>query len=244
MSHKFMIIVLAVFTASTLIAQLSPSDQAVIDAYRAAIRSAENGGREIEAAFSKLISLTQTLTRSRGAQGAVLEAISAEEFEHLRRDLPGVLINREEVVFVKPDPNYFANLARTRGDAADRAFFSTLKATYPEAVWPVYVEQQTDYSGCTRFGSGTLVDTYRAWSEFQRRFPTRYVAVAKEELDEVIAQLTESTCACGNTSSIQDELQRFLKTFQTTSPVRTKVNERLQALRGGRSSIRTNCKSG
>src|SRR5437867_11739711 len=100
MSHKFMIIVLAVFTASTLIAQLSSSDQAAIDAYRAAIRSAENGVRELEAAFSKLISLTQTLTRSRGAQGAVLEAISAEEFEHLRRDLPGVLINREEVVFV------------------------------------------------------------------------------------------------------------------------------------------------
>jgi hypothetical protein len=71
---------------------------------------------------------------------------------------------REEVVFVEPDADYFVTLARAHGDAADRAFFSALKVTYPDSVWPVYVEQQTDAGGCTRFGSGALVEAYRSWS--------------------------------------------------------------------------------
>jgi len=116
----------------------------------------------------------------------VLESLTEEEFGRLKRELPSALINREEVVFVEPDPAYFAKLAAARGDSADRAFFAALKATYPEPVWPVYIEQQTDYSGCTRFGSMSLVDTFHAWAQFQRGCPDRYVAAAKHEVGLVV----------------------------------------------------------
>ena len=54
----------------------------------------------------------------------VLESLSDEEFGRLRRELPGAIINREEVLFVEPDPDYFKRLAAARGDEADRTFWS------------------------------------------------------------------------------------------------------------------------
>ena len=245
MIQKIIVIMIALFAVSAVFAQMPASGKAAVAAYQSAIRAVETGGAagRIEAAFSALIALREALTRARGNQGTVLESISDEEFERLMRDLPGVVVNRVEVVIVDPDPEYFAALAIAHGDAADRAFFSALQATYPEAVWPVYLEQQTDYSGCTRFGSGKLVETYLEWSDFQRRFPRRYVAAARREINDVSKQLTESTCACGDVASIQDELERFLGKVKT-SPVRTKVSERLQAILARRSDIRTSCTSG
>jgi hypothetical protein len=246
MDGRRLIITIALvgFGTSRGLAQLSTSDQAAVDAYRAAIRSAESGrsSRGIEAAFSALVSMREALTQVRSGQN-VMESLPDEEFQRLGRDLPGAIVNREEVVFVEPDADYFTKLAAASGDGADRAFFSTLKAIYPKSVWPVYIEQQTDYSGCTRFGSMTLVGTYRAWFDFQRKFPGRYAAGAQKETDAVIEHLTTSTCACGDLASVERELQRFLRRFPTSS-ARAKVDQRLQALRGRRSDIRTSCVAG
>src|SRR5438552_9843119 len=141
MSGKLLIAVL-------LGGQLLVADRAAIQAYQSAIKSAETGRGAIEAAYSALASVREALMRVRNGRDTVLEGISDEEFTRLQRELPGVLVNREEIVFIKPDVDYFSKLAAARGDAADRAFFSALKQTYPDSVWPAYVEQQTDYSGC------------------------------------------------------------------------------------------------
>ena len=186
--------------------------------------------------------MREALMRGRNGQN-VLESLPDEEFQRLRRELPGARLNREEVVFVEPDPDYFTKLAAAHGDGADRAFFSALKATYPESARPIYLHQQTDYSGCIRFGSMTLIGTYRAWFDFQGRFPARYAAGAKNEADAVIENLTTSTCACGDLASVQNELQRFVQTFPR-SAARARVDERLQDLRAGRSDIRPGCQSG
>jgi len=226
------------------LAQLSTSSQAAVDLYRAAIASAQSGASSggIEAAFSALVAMREVLTQTRGGHN-VLESLPDEEFQRLRRDLPGAILNRDEVVFVEPNPDYFTTLAAAHGDAADRAFFSAFKATYPESVWPLYVERQTDFGGCTRFGSMTLVETYRTWIDFQSRFRGRYAAAAQKETDAVIDQLTTSTCACGDLGSVERELQQFRQTFPT-SPARAKVDQRLQALRARSSSIRTSCVAG
>ena len=246
MNFRPFVITIALVGFGTIrgLAQLSTADQAAVDAYRSAIRAAESGrsSRGIEAAFSALVSMREALIQIRNGRD-VLESLPDEEFQRLRRALPGAIVNREEVVFVEPDPDYFTKLAAARGDGADRAFFSALKATYPGSVWPVYVDQQTDYSGCTRFGTMSLVETYRAWVDFQRRFPGRYAAGAKKETDVVIEHLTVSTCACGDLVSVENELQRFLRTFPTSS-ARAKVAQRLQALRARRSDIRASCVSG
>jgi hypothetical protein len=246
MAGRFLIITIALvgFGTTRGLAQLSTSDQAAVDFYRSAITSAESGrsSRAIETAFSALVSVREALMQVRGGQN-VLESLPDEEFQRLGRDLPGAILNRDEVVFVEPDPDYFTKLAAARGDGADRAFFSAFKATYPESVWPLYVEPQTDYGGCTRFGSMTLVETYRTWFDFQRTFRGRYAASAQRETDAVIEQLTTSTCACGDLASVERELQRFRRRFPT-SPARAKIDQRLQALRARRSEIRTSCVAG
>jgi hypothetical protein len=171
----------------------------------------------------------------------VLESLPDGEFQRLRGGLRGAIVNRDEVVFVEPDPDYFAKLAAARGDRADRAFFLALKATYPGSVWPVYVDQQTDYSGCSRFGSMSLVQTYGRWADFQRAFPGRYVEGARKEADAVIEHLARSTCACGDLASVEHELRQFLQTFPG-SPARAGIDLRLQSLRAGRSEIRARCR--
>jgi hypothetical protein len=229
------------FVAVTLGAQVSAPGSAAIGAYRTAITSAEAGLKAgaVEVAFSALASVREALLGPAATQGTVLESLSDEAFQRVAA-LPGAIINREEVLLVEPDPEYYVKLAAAHGDAGDRAFFAALKATYPVSVWPVYVDQQTDLSGCTRFGSGALIDTYRRWSAFQRIFPARYVIAARKEVHDVSARLIESICACGDAASVQDELQRFLTAFQT-SPIGAKVKQRLQDVRGGRPGIRANC---
>jgi hypothetical protein len=214
-----------------LMAQVPASDRTTIARYQAAIKSGA-----IESAFNELTSLGETLPR-------VLESLSDRDFEQLQRDLPGAIVNREEILFVEPDVDYFVKLAASLGDAADRRFFVAFKMTYPESVWPAYAEQQTDYSGCTAFGSGKLVEAYRVWSQFQTDLPNRYAGGVRRELDRVSRELAESTCACGDPASIQSELQGFIQIFPN-SPIRAKVEERLNALKTGKSDIRAGCISG
>src|SRR5262245_7578500 len=214
-----------------MMAQVPASDRTAIARYQAAIRSGA-----IESAFNELASLDETLPR-------VLESLSDRDFQQLERDLPGAIVNREEVLFVEPEVDYFVKIAAAQGDAADRRFFAALKMTYPESVWPSYMEQQTDYSGCTAFGSGKLVEAYRLWSQFQTDLPNRYAGAVRKELDRVSRELAESTCACGDPMSIQSELRRFIQMFPN-SPIRPTVEERLNALKTGKSDIRAGCISG
>ena len=224
--------------------QLSKFDEVAIAAYQSAIRAAESDGRHeaIEAAFAKIAPLRGALTRPRNGRSA-LESLSNQEFQQLARSLTGLHIFREEVVGVEPDVNYFLKLATDRGEGADRMFFAALKATHPEPFSPVYVERQTDYSGCTRFGTLSLVETYRRWSEFQRRAPAHYVAAAAKERGAVARELTQSTCACGDSASVEQELQQFVTDFPASS-ITSRVEERLRDVRAGRSKIRIKCVSG
>ena len=104
---------------------------------------------------------------------SLLESMTAAQFAALRA-LEGVVASRDEAIFIRPDVKYFGGLARAYGDQADRAFFAALAATYPDSVWPVYVEQQTDLGGCTRFGTLNVVGEYVRWADFLKRHPTRY----------------------------------------------------------------------
>jgi len=215
-----------------------------IDRYRAAIQLAQKDpsrGR-LEAAFLSIEPLRRLLEASRDGGLSVLESLSEQEFTALSRELAGLDVNREEVVFVKPDGAFFRKLA-ARGDRADRAFFTALGSTYPDSVWPVYIEQQTDYSGCTRFGSGTLVSTYVAWAAFRRQYPKRYEQVSASHLEEIVEALTGSTCACGDRGSVERELMEFLRRGDERD-MRARVEARLLAVRRDRANIRFACTSG
>jgi len=224
---------------SAPVAQTLGPAAGAIDAYRAAIglaQTAASPGR-IEAAYDAIGPVREALLR------AVLESLPEHEFLALRRDLNGLLISRDEAIYVEPDVTFFAKLSAARGDRADRAYFAALRSTYPRSVWPVYVEQQTDVSWCTRFGSQTLVSTYLTWTAFRQQYPRRYAVAAGTHVNDVVGALTESTCACGDRASVERELGEFLRRVNG-SAVRTQVERRVAALRSGPSSFRFNCQSG
>jgi hypothetical protein len=220
------------------------SARPAIDAYRLAIQLAQKDPShgQLEAAFHTIGPLRDALVMSRSGNQTTLELLSEQEFTVLRRDLVGLILNREEVVFVEPDVAFFSKLS-ARGDAADRAFFAALSFTYPESVWPVYTEPQTDFSGCTRFGSGTLVSTYFTWKAVTQQYPKHYDEATNRQLVDVINALTESTCACADRASVEQEFTEFLRHGEA-SEVRTRVAQRLAAIRSGRAQFRFRCISG
>jgi hypothetical protein len=224
---------------SAVAAQMAPPARAAVDAYRSAIEavSSRPRGRGIEPALKAFHEMDAALTR-----GSVLESLTDAQFAEVRA-LTGVVANRDEVIYIRPDVAYFLGLARTHGDEADRAFFEAFKATYPDSVWPVYIEQQTDAGGCTRFGSLDVVGAYARWADFRRRYPSRYRDDARKELDAALEALTRSTCACGEPATVERELEHFLRTVHQATP-RAAVADRLQAVRAGRSGIRAQCVGG
>lgn len=235
---------LAVITAAAS-PQVGRREQEAVDNYRAALAAAESrvGGRRIEAAFAAIVPLRNALMRL-GENGlVVLESLADADYRELERALRGVIISREENIVVQPDAAFFLELAQKRGDRVDRRFFEALAATYPNSLWPAYIEQQTDYSGCTAYGGGTLVEAYRRWSAFKAAFPGRYVDTVDEELSDIEHELTESTCACGDAASVVRELEAFVRTFPRASIVEA-AEQRLADVRAGRSKMRTHCHSG
>jgi hypothetical protein len=223
----------------TVVGQLAPPARVAIDAYKVAVAAAASKprGQTIEPALKAFHEMQSALTRN-----DLLESLADAQFAEVRA-LKGVVANRDEVIYIRPDVEYFLRLARTHGDEADRAFFEAFKATYPDSVWPVYLEQQTDAGGCTRFGSLDVVRAYARWADFRRRYPSRYRDDARKEQGAALEALTRSTCACGEPEAVERELEHFLRTVHQAMP-RAAVADRLQAVRAGRSGIRAQCIGG
>ena len=212
--------------------------------YRNALSAISSGHNSvtIELAFSRLDGLRFTLLNGTSAGLTLLESLPTEEFEHLS-GVPGLLVFRAEVVFAEPDPTYFLHLSERHGRAVDRAFFLAYSRTYPKPVWPVYREQQTDYSGCTLFGGGELTNTYSIWHDFRRRFPRSYRSFVKNILQDIEDEVVKPTCACGDKASVVGELSTFSKRFPD-SRAAAAAAKRAQEVRESRSGFRFHCISG
>jgi hypothetical protein len=222
---------------------LSNADRGAIDGYRSYIRNAtaDREGRWIEMALAAFESVRASLMAVRNGQ-TVLELLSAAEFREVRAALPGVMLGRDGTIYVEPDVDYLVAFAGEHGTPVDRAFVAVLKTTYSRAPQPVYLEQQIGHNACTRFGSGTLIDVYRRWSDFARQNPGRFASVQRYQQD-VVRQLTTATCACGTNAEVERELSGFLAEFPS-APERALVESRLADVRAKRAGIRANCKSG
>jgi len=224
---------------ATTAAQLPVPVQSAVAAYRRAVKAVDSRqpGTGVEPTFNAFRALRAVLTRHEG-----LEALTEQQFGEVR-SLKGVIVSRDEVIYVQPDVRFFGALARAHGDAADRAFFAALTATYPDSVWPAYIEQQTDDTGCTRFGSLTVAAAYVRWVDFQKRYPARYSDEATEHAHAAFERLTGSTCACGEAVGVERELEQALRDVHAPAP-RAAVEKRLQEVRAGRADIRAHCHSG
>ena len=233
-------------TATSALAQSSSPVEKVIHAYREAIAAAESGVPPygVESAFAAVEDLGKVLHASvPGATGSFMERLPDAAFARLQQ-LPGVFVRRHEVLVVRPVPRFFLALADRVGDEADRRFAAALAGTYRHVYWPVYLRPQTEYSGCTDFEAGELLETYLAWSAMQRDFPDRHVSAVAEERRRVVDEITRSTCACSGRTSVVAELARIAAGLTPPDPILEAVEGRLRALDGERPEFRFHCISG
>lgn len=231
------------FSAAYPLAESLSAARDAVEAYRDAIAVAESGSapRGIESALEVVDELREVLQADvPDGTRSVLESLPEHDFAQLE-ELPGVFVQRIEVLVVNPEPGFFLELSARVGDEADRRFASALAAAYRNAKWHVYVQPQTDYSGCTVFGEGRLLETYLAWSAMERDFPDRYVSAVAKQRDRVEDRITRSTCACGDRASVVEGLERIAAALTPADPILAAVDARLAALYEGRSNMRFGC---
>lgn len=177
-------------------------------------------------------SLEPVLNKGQEAARVILQhadTLTDEDFESIKKSMPGYLILHQEIVVAGPDPAFFLTLATQKGKPADLAFFKLMNQTL-NGYWPSTMEELDDLSGCTRFGSGELVRLYGEWTAFKRQFPTGYTKALQDPnlllLNDLEDQLLNSTAACEGPESVQQELQSFVQSFPR-SPLTPKIKQRL-----------------
>lgn len=245
-THPRILIWALLFTATSTLGDSFPSVGQAVDVYRNAIAAAESAAvpGAIESALAAIDDLRDVLlARVPDGTLSVLEALPEADYAQLE-GLPGVYVQRIEVLVIKPVPDFFAALAARVGDQADQRFASALADTYRNAKWGVYVQPQTDYSGCTVFGEDKLLESYLLWSAMERDFPDRYITAVSREYQRVREKITRSTCACGDVASVVRELEAIAAALDPADPTLPAVKERLSAVKEGRSNIRFGCISG
>ena len=244
--RSHLLICALLLAASPALAQTLTAGREAIDVYRNAIAAAESGAspRGIESVLTAIDDLRDVLLADvPGGTRTVLENLPETDFAQLV-ELPGLFVQRIEALVISREPSFFVDLAARVGDKADQRFASTLAATYRNAKWPIYVEPQTDYSGCTVFGEGRLLETYLNWLDMARDFPGRYASAVTRERGRVQDAIVTSTCACGDAASVVRELERIAAVLNPADPMLPTVRERLAALDEGGSNIRFGCISG
>ena len=178
---------------------------------------------------------------ARPTRGLLLETLSLAEFDRLERELPGVLLGREESLVVKPDPEFFLGLAGRYGDAADRAFFAAYKETYPTACRPPTFSRGPTTAAAQCSATVDLSVHTAGGRRSRSNFPIGMQRGPSRSWMQVGQQL-QSTCACADATSVEQELQQFLLAFPQSS-IFGPIRDRLQAIRGGRSKVRFHCTS-
>jgi hypothetical protein len=175
-------------------------------------------------------------------QVSEIENLSVADYSSLEKMMKGFVVNREEILFVKPDLKFFAALAKVRGTNADIAYFSLMRQFRPEYVWAAYIEQQTDYSGCTIYGNGVLTKLYGQALDFKKNYPKAYNAEVNEEIDGILERFDEKGCACGSRTGVLREFRLFIRTFPNDkhTPKIRKALAKIERSKG----FRFNCESG
>lgn len=221
---------------SPSLAAQSKSILKLADEYSRVLKEIETqkNRRSIEAVLQKGAAVGEKLDE--------LESLSDMEYAELVRKMRGFDVNRDEIVFIEPDAQFFKKLAIRRGDQADIAFFNLMLEIKPENVWPAYIEQQTDVTGCTIYGNGLLTKLYGKTRQFKKNYPLAYADRVEQETSNILKAFTENVCACGNRASVTKEFRLFIKKYPTNKNT-VAIKKRLAEIQKSK-DFRFNCQSG
>jgi len=191
-----------------------------------------DGRLSMEPLFVRADSLDSYLFPSELSES--IEGLPPAELDSLQAVLRGVSIVMNDYVFTYIDSDFFLKIAESKGLPQDREFLE------------IYARRGLGSAGvlfCTPFGKDLLVNQHGAWQQFEARHPRDYGRFVREEDESVIDLLVGSDCACGDSSSVDSELQGFLGRFPK-DPTASKVRARSVSLREGTSGISFNCSGG
>jgi hypothetical protein len=211
--------------------------------YHAALKKLQTGSKgEVEPVFHLGLTAAQQLQEEISQHD---EAVAAgKKGAPLDTKLEGFSVSTEEVLYAVPKPGFFLELARKKGTPVDVAFFENLQRTFAQHdAWPVFIQQQTDYSGCTLYQAPELLTVHRGWTEFAAKHPKAYAAEVAKELSRIEDAMTRDGCACGKSADVIAGFEAFLRTFPRAS-IATQVKSRLEALKAGKGDMRFECQSG
>jgi|SRR5579864_33107 len=226
---------------------VAPADAAA-DEYIAAHHRLERREISVQQLYLDATRLHDKLLARQGGEPTLLERLDSQAYLALEQRLEahGIVFNRDEIVFAAVEPTFFLDLATKYGDASDREFFAAYLLMYPPGkgyIWPAYVEQQTDASGCTSFAPHKLVDLYGRWHLYRSRFPGDYRQAVAAAIHDVESRLCEARCACEDQETVAAELATFLARFPQAK-IASQVAARRRAIEAGRSGMRFHCLSG
>ena len=222
--------------------QPTPTIPSAVDAY-ARMLQALTGSAPRKPTIESVLGTGRLAAELLLGEKGVLEDLSDDDYRTVVQKMTGFMVSRDEVVHVEPDPDFFIKLAQGHGKAHDVAFFQRYKQTIPNGVWHAYIQQMTDFTGCVRFGSLTLVEAYTRWTAFRQQFPKQYVREVEQFLVDLDDTLVEETCACGSAEDVVKELSAFVKE-QPDAEITARVRERLEKVKLGTSDIKFRCVPG
>jgi hypothetical protein len=226
------------FVLSAIVYASTPNLGDKLQAYLSDLEQLENQveNQSIEPTYLKSQVLASTIAEN-------LESLSDVEYEMVVNNMKGYIIHREELIIVQPDIPFWKDLAKRKGKQADVDFFDLVGQLKPHGVWPAYTKRQTDFSGCTVYGNGTLTNLYKTWRDFQANHPESYAIRVKAILSNIEGKFTENTCACGSAPEVTKEFQLFVDTFPD-SPLVAVLKARIAEINAKKTSIRFDCLSG
>lgn len=195
------------------------------------------------AAKAKTVAVEKLYAAAEAAAEQIEHRITTVDVPKREPAVTGLSISTDEVLFARPDPTFFADLAQRKGSKADQAFFAALALTRPDGVWAVYVDQQTDVTGCTRFDSPELIAAYRAWIGFAADHPGAYATEVATEVHGMEDVIATDTCACGTQQAVTTGLEAIVAAFPDRE-LGARAKQRLAELHAGTAGFRFSCASG
>lgn len=238
MKYKFAAVCFVLFVAVSSITAYA-QDKSILklaDEYSLALKKyqKQKSRKSVESVMRKGKALDEKLLE--------MEDLSEADYALLKKKMKGFVINREEIVFIKPDLKFFQKLSRTRGTKADIAFFTLMREIRPDDVWAAYIEPQTDVTGCTIYGNGVLTKLYGKAVQFKRNYPKSYVSDINEEISEILQEFGDAVCACGEREDVLKEYRLFIKTFPSDKNTPA-IKQNLEKIEKS-VDARFNCQSG
>ncbi len=172
-----------------------------------------------------------------------LESQTKEQLAPILKKMTGFDRAGEELQGLLPDWKFFQRTAYEKGTPADIAFFNIMLDTEDHSMFPSWVTQITDYSGCTNYGPGILTVLYGRWRKFHDDFPQAYRAEAENQVRAISNEFIDNNCACNDEQSVIQEFNLFLRTYPDDAMSRP-LQHRLAGIQNRTVQFRFKCLPG